>query len=91
MPTGPENPYGLSLGQRNAPLTHREGGKAGHELRTQRAWEVVNNNVINGLGTHPAYKLVPGGAFPAMFDPNSPVVQSTGHRPHAVGDPERCG
>ena len=36
---------------------------------------MVNTNVINGLGTHPSYKLVPGGALPAMFDPASPVFQ----------------
>jgi primary-amine oxidase len=35
---------------------------------------VVNDNVKTGLGVSPAYKLVAGGAFPAMFDPNSPVL-----------------
>ena len=36
---------------------------------------MVNTNAVNGLGTHPSYKLVPGGAFPAMFDPESPIFQ----------------
>ena len=35
----------------------------------------MNTNVTNGLGTHPSYKLVPGGAIPPMFDPQSPVLQ----------------
>ena len=50
---------------------------------------MVNTNVVNGLGTHPSYKLVPSGAIPPMFDPESPVFQrATRHRAHAVGDPE---
>ena len=28
-----------------------------------------------GLGTRPGYKLVPGGCFPAMFEPGSPVLR----------------
>jgi primary-amine oxidase len=36
---------------------------------------VVNTNVVNGLGTHPSYKLVPSGAIPMMFDLASPVFQ----------------
>ena len=51
----------------------------------------MNENVVNGLGTHPAYKLVPGGSFPSMFDPDSPVFRAhAGHPAHAVGDPERA-
>lgn len=35
----------------------------------------MNTNVVNGLGTHPSYKLVPSGAIPMMFDLASPVFQ----------------
>jgi len=73
VPMGPDNPYGLSLRQRNTPLRTEEEGKQDFNWDTQRAWKVVNDNVKNGLGTSPAYKLVPGAAFPAMFDPQSPV------------------
>jgi primary-amine oxidase len=73
-PMGPDNPYGLSLRQRNTPLRTEAEGKQDMNFQTQRAWKVVNDNVRNGIGTPPAYKLVPGGAFPAMFDPNSPVL-----------------
>ena len=74
-PMGPDNPYGLSLVTRNVPLRTESEGKQDVDFHTQRSWKVVNPNVTNGLGTHPAYKLVPGGAIPAMFDPASPVIK----------------
>ena len=74
-PISPENPYGLSVVQRNVPLRTESEGIQDMNFATQRAWKVVNTNVVNGLGTHPAYKLAPGGALPAMFDPASPVFQ----------------
>ncbi|RWA21040.1 tyramine oxidase [Mycolicibacterium brumae DSM 44177] len=74
LPTGPDNPYGLSLRQRNTALRTESEGKQDMNFATQRAWKVVNDNKTNGLGTNPAYKLVPGGAFPAMFDPESPIL-----------------
>ncbi|OBF11767.1 primary-amine oxidase [Mycobacterium sp. ACS4331] len=74
-PMGPDNPYGLSLVQRNIPLRTERDGVQDMNFATQRAWKVVNTNVVNGLGTHPAYKLVPGGAIPAMFHEDSPVFQ----------------
>ncbi|QRY50287.1 primary-amine oxidase [Mycolicibacterium septicum] len=74
-PISPDNPYGLSLVVRNQALRTEQEGKQDVSFATQRAWKVVNTNVVNGLGTHPSYKLVPTGAIPAMFDPSSPVVQ----------------
>ena len=74
-PTGPDNPYGLSLVTRNVPLRTEREGMQDVDFATQRAWKVVNPNVTNGLGSHPAYKLVPGGAIPAMFDADSPVLK----------------
>ncbi|CAN5331020.1 primary-amine oxidase [soil metagenome] len=71
----PENPYGLSVVQRNVPLRTEKQAIGDLNFGTQRAWKVVNTNVVNGLGTHPSYKLVPTGALPAMFDPDSPVFQ----------------
>lgn len=75
VPMGPDNPYGLALTQLNTPLTTESEGKQDYDWNTQKAWKVVNDNVTNGLGTHPAYKLVPGAAIPSMFDPASPVFQ----------------
>lgn len=74
-PISPDNPYGLSLVVRNQALRTELEGRQDVSFATQRAWKVVNTNVVNGLGTHPSYKLVPTGAIPAMFDPSSPVLQ----------------
>lgn len=74
-PTGPDNPHGLSLVTRNVALRTELEARQDVDFATQRAWKVVNPNVVNGLGTHPAYKLVPSGAIPPMFDPDSPVLQ----------------
>ncbi|MGH3726581.1 MAG: primary-amine oxidase [Mycobacterium sp.] len=74
VPVGPDNPYGLSLRQRNTPLRTESEGKQDFCWETQRAWKVVNDNARNGIGTAPAYKLVPGAAIPSMFDPSSPVL-----------------
>jgi primary-amine oxidase len=75
LPTGPDNPHGLALVQRSVPLRTEEEGKQDYDWSTQRAWKVVNPASFNGLGTPVAYKLVPGGCFPAMMDPESPVYR----------------
>jgi primary-amine oxidase len=80
-PMGPDNPYGLSLVVRNVALRTEAEGQQDVDFATQRAWKVVNTNVTNGLGTHPSYKLVPTGAIPPMFDPQSPVL----HRANVIG------
>ena len=74
-PTGPDNPYGLSLVTRNVALRTEQEGKQDVDFSTQRGWKVVNTNVVNALGSHPSYKLVPSGALPAMFDAQSPVLR----------------
>ncbi|MGJ6124447.1 primary-amine oxidase [Mycolicibacterium sp. Y3] len=74
-PISEENPHGLSVVTRNIPLRTESEGKQDLNFATQRTWKVVNTNVVNGLGTHPSYKLVPTGALPAMFDPDAPVLQ----------------
>jgi primary-amine oxidase len=75
LPTGPENPHGLALVQRNTPLRTESEGKQDYDWSRQRAWKVVNDQVRNGLGTPVGYKLVPDGCFPPMFDPDSPVLR----------------
>jgi primary-amine oxidase len=78
LPVGPDNPHGLALVQRNTPLRTEEEGKQDYDWHTQRHWKVVNDDVKNGLGTPVGYKLVPGGCFPAMLDPSSPVFERAG-------------
>jgi primary-amine oxidase len=82
LPSGPDNPDGLAIVQRSTPLRTEAEGKQDYEWQTQRAWKVVNENAVNGLGSPVGYKLVPGGCFPAMMDTDSPVfrrAQVMGH------------
>ncbi|WP_338837284.1 primary-amine oxidase [Gordonia polyisoprenivorans] len=74
-PMGPGNPLGLSLTQRNTALRTENEGMQDPDFATQKSWKIVNTNRTTELGHHPAYKLSPTGAFPAMFDPASPVFQ----------------
>ena len=75
LPAGPDNPHGLALVQRSTPLRSEHEGKQDYDWSTQRAWKVVNQRVLNGLGTPVGYKLVPGACFPPMLDPSSPVFR----------------
>lgn len=84
LPVGPENPHGIAMVQRNTPLRTEEEGKQDYDWQTQRSWKVVNDNVKNGIGTPVGYKLVPGGAFPAMVQPSSPVLQRAGVIGHTL-------
>jgi primary-amine oxidase len=84
LPIGPDNPYGLALVQRNTPLRTEEEGKQDYDWQTQRSWKVVNDAVKNGLGTQVGYKLVPGGCFPAMLHPSSPVLRRAGVIGHTL-------
>jgi primary-amine oxidase len=84
LPIGPGNPEGLALVQRSIPLTTEQQGKQDYEWRTQRAWKVVNETSTNGLGTPVGYKLVPGGCFPVMMDPESSVFQRAQVMGHAL-------
>jgi primary-amine oxidase len=75
----PPDPHGLALVERSTPV-EREGGQD-YDWSTQRAWKVVNPHRTNAHGTPVGYKLVPGGCFPAMLGPDSPVLR----RARAIG------
>ena len=68
------DPYALGLVLRETPLRTEAEGKQDYDWHTQRAWKIINPNVRNGLGTPAGYKLVPGGSFPPLLDPSSPVL-----------------
>ena len=72
---GGDDPYGLGLAVRNTPLRSEAEGKQDYDWGTQRGWKVVNDDVLNGLGTPVGYKLVPSAAFPPLLDPASPAFQ----------------
>jgi primary-amine oxidase len=75
VPVGRENPYGVAMVQRDTPLRTESEGMQDYDWSVQRSWKVVNPTVRNGLGSPVAYKLVPGDCFPAMLDPDSPVLR----------------
>ena len=70
---GGDDPYGLGLTVSNTPLRTEAEGKQDYDWGTQRGWKVVNDNIRNGLGTPPGYKLVPSASFPPLLDPASPA------------------
>jgi primary-amine oxidase len=98
LPLGPDNPHGLALVQRATALRTEIEGRQDYDWHAQRAWKISNDNVTGGLGTPVAYKLVPGGAIPALLDPDSPVLRRARALEHTLwvtpySDDERwpCG
>ena len=75
LPVGPDNPYGLAMVQRSTPLRTESEGRQDYDWNRQRAWKIVSESTRNKLGTPTAYKLVPGGALPALIDRSSPVFE----------------
>jgi primary-amine oxidase len=75
LETGPGNPYGLAMVERATPLRTEAEGRQDYDWQCQRTWKVSSSTERNALGTPTAYKLVPGGALPALLDPSSPVFE----------------
>jgi primary-amine oxidase len=98
LPVSPGNPHGLALVQDKTPLRTEADGKQDYDWAAQRTWVVANPGRRNAMGDPVGYKLVPGGCFPAMLDPASPVFQRAqviGHTlwvtPYAEGERWPCG
>ena len=82
LPLSDDNPHGLALVVRNTALRTEADGVQDFDWQSQKTWKIANEGVANPLGTPVGYKLVPGGAFPAMLDTSSPVfrrAQALGH------------
>ena len=75
LPIGAGNPLGLTLVQRQTPLRTEADGRQDYRWDTQRSWKIASESTRNRLGTPTGYKLVPGGCFPPMMDPASPVFR----------------
>ncbi len=97
LPVGEANPHGLDLVIRETPLRTESDGRQTYDWQTQRVWKIAADSV-NGLGTRPAYKLIPGGSFPPMIDRSSPAFQRAeviGHTlwvtPYAPEERWPCG
>jgi primary-amine oxidase len=71
LPITEDNPYGLALTTQSAAIATESEAARDYDWHKQRSWKVENPNTQNKVGGHPAYKLVPSGAFPAMLDPES--------------------
>ena len=74
-PMGPDNPYGLAVTTEATMINSERESARDYSWESQRAWKVINPNRTNRHGDHPGYKLVPGAAIPALFDPAAPVYQ----------------
>jgi primary-amine oxidase len=98
LPVTEANPHGLALVVRETPLRTERDGRQDYDWATQRGWKVVSSRSVNGLGTRPGYKLVPGGSFPPLIDRSSPAFQRAeviGHTlwvtPYAPEERWPCG
>jgi primary-amine oxidase len=98
LPVSDSNPYGLALVLRETPLRTEAAGRQDYDWQAQRAWKVASDRARNGLGTPTAYKLVPGGCFPAQFDRSAPALRRAeviGHQlwvtPYQPGERWPCG
>jgi primary-amine oxidase len=75
LPVSDANPWGLSLVTQETPLRTESDGRQDYDWSVQRGWKIASTRTLNGLGARPAYKLVPGGSFPALIDESSPAFQ----------------
>ena len=75
LPVSDANPYALALVTEETPLHTESDGRQDYNWDSQRAWKVASTRSVNGLGGRPAYKLIPGGTFPALIDESSPAKQ----------------
>ncbi len=84
LPIGPENETGMALGVVTTPLRTEQDGIQDYDWHTQKSWKIVNDHVVNPLGTPVGYKLVPDSALPAMLDPSSPLLKHAGVIAHTL-------
>ena len=98
LPVSESNPHALALVTEETPLRTESDGRQDYDWASQRSWKVTSTRSVNGLGTRPAYKLVPGGSFPALIDKSSPAFQRAeviGHTlwvtPYEPGERWPCG
>jgi primary-amine oxidase len=82
LPISSDNPLGLAIVQEDTAIEIE--GHDDVDWQTQRSWKVVNELSSNGLGSPAAYKLVPTGAIPSFFDPESPVFRRAPVIGHSV-------
>ena len=82
VPTGPDNPHGNAHGARETVLESERVAARDINPALGRYWKVVNRSKTNGLGWHPGYRLMPGGAVKPMHQPGSPFMARAGFVAH---------
>jgi primary-amine oxidase len=97
-PVSPANPHGLDLVVRETPLRTELEGQQDCDWASQRTWKVASASARNRLGAPTAYKLVPGGSFPPLFDASALPMRRAeviGHQlwvtPHHDDERWPCG
>ena len=74
-PLSDANPLGLDLHTQGTVIASEKDAGRRYSWERQRAWKVQNPGRLNAWGAPTAYKLVPTGSFPAMFDESSPILR----------------
>ena len=74
-PISDANPFGLDLLTRGTVVESEAHAARTFDWQRQRAWKVQNPGRLNAWGAPTAYKLVPTGCFPPMFDEGSPILR----------------
>lgn len=69
------NPLGLDLNTHGTVIASESESGRMYSWERQRSWKVQNPNRLNAWDAPTAYKLVPSGSFPAMFDESSPILK----------------
>ena len=98
LPVSAANPYGLDLAVTETALRSEHEGRQDCDWASQRTWKIASASARNGLGAPTAYKLVPGGSFPALFDSSALPLRRAeviGHQlwvtPHRDDERWPCG
>lgn len=74
-PISEANPLGLDLNTLGTIVASEKDAGRIYSWERQRSWKVQSGTRKNAFGAPTAYKLVPTGTFPAMFDASSPILQ----------------
>jgi primary-amine oxidase len=77
-PPGPDNPYHNAFVARRTLLSTEHQAQQLVDPFSARCWDIVNPNVLNGLGQPVAYRLSPGENVIPMARPEASVIKRAG-------------
>jgi primary-amine oxidase len=73
VPVGPDNPYGNAFTQARTRLTRESEAARKADGSVVRTWQIVNPEVINGLGQPVGYALIPENKATMLADASSSI------------------